>query len=116
MLSKSLVLFSVLLCIHAAAVQNAKHCCCSVYRLLTSPFIHGGLLHIAFNMMAFVPIGCSLERTMGSFALTHLIGLLIFLGAGIYIGLATAAAATAFRCVCLIVTVIVKAQNFCRFT
>ena len=54
-------------------------------------------MHIAFNMMAFVPIGCSLERTMGTLALTHLIGLLVFLGAGIYIGLATAAAATAFR-------------------
>lgn len=78
-----------------------------MYRLLTSPFIHGGLLHIAFNMMAFVPIGCSLERTMGTLALTYLVGLLIFLGAGIYIALATAAAATALRYGCSVFTVTV---------
>ena len=79
------------------AAVLSSYVCSSVYRLLTSPFVHGGLLHIAFNMLAFVPIGCSLERTMGTLALAHLIGLLIFLGAGIYIGLAMAAAAAAFR-------------------
>lgn len=48
-------------------------------------------------MLAFVPIGCSLERTLGTLALAHLISLLILLGAGIYIGFATAAAAAAVR-------------------
>ena len=54
-------------------------------------------MHVAFNMMAFVPIGCSLERTMGTLAFAHLIGLLIFLGDGAYIGLATGAAIVPFR-------------------
>lgn len=82
-----------LVCLSAQSVTKLLQ----VYRVLTSPFIHGGLLHIAFNMLAFVPIGCSLERTLGTLALAHLIGLLILLGAGIYIGFATAAAAAALR-------------------
>mmetsp|Transcript_17641 Transcript_17641/g.29642 ORF Transcript_17641/g.29642 Transcript_17641/m.29642 type:complete len:237 (-) Transcript_17641:854-1564(-) len=37
-----------------------------VYRALTSVVFHGGILHIAFNMLAFVPLGSSLERAIGS--------------------------------------------------
>ena len=69
----------------------------AVYRLLTSAFVHGGLLHVAFNMMAFVPIGTSLERMQGTLAFAHLIGLLIFVGGGAYVGFATAAAYIPWR-------------------
>ena len=71
---------------------------CAVYRLVTSAFVHGGLLHVAFNMMAFVPIGASLERMQGTLALAHLIGLLIFIGGGAYVGFATAASYIPWRC------------------
>ncbi|KAL3138650.1 hypothetical protein ABBQ32_006410 [Trebouxia sp. C0010 RCD-2024] len=62
-----------------------------VYRLLTSAFVHGGLLHVAFNMLAFMPIGTSLERIQGTLALSHLITLLIFVGGAAYTTFATAA-------------------------
>ena len=70
---------------------------CAVYRLVTSAFVHGGLLHVAFNMMAFVPIGTSLERMQGTLALAHLIGLLILMGGVAYIGFATAASYIPWR-------------------
>lgn len=44
-----------------------------VYRLLTSVFLHGGVLHILFNMMAFIPMGSGLERLVGSFNFFYLI-------------------------------------------
>ena len=69
----------------------------AVYRLLTSAFVHGGLLHVAFNMMAFVPIGTSLERMQGTLALIHLISLLLLLGGGSYVALATAASYIPWR-------------------
>lgn len=59
-----------------------------VYRIVASAFVHGGLLHVALNMLAFVPIGTSLERMQGTLALAHLTALLLLLGGGIYIGLA----------------------------
>lgn len=37
------------------------------WRLLTSVFLHGGLLHIAFNMYALYYIGMLLERPLGKF-------------------------------------------------
>lgn len=52
---------------------------------------------MAFNMMAFVPIGTSLERMQGTLALIHLISLLMFVGGGAYVGLATAAAYIPWR-------------------
>ncbi len=73
-----------------------------MYRLVTSAFVHGGLLHVAFNMMAFVPIGTSLERVQGTLALAHLIGLLTLMGGGTYIGFATAASYIPWRCVSVI--------------
>jgi len=36
------------------------------YRLLTSAFLHAGLLHIAFNMFALFLIGTQLEQLLGS--------------------------------------------------
>lgn len=37
-----------------------------IYRLITSAWFHNGILHIVFNMMAFIPMGSSLERMKGS--------------------------------------------------
>lgn len=56
-----------------------------LWRLITSATFHAGLLHLAFNMMAFFPMGTSLERALGSFHLTWLILILIFLGDALYI-------------------------------
>ncbi len=53
-------------------------------------------------MMAFVPIGTSLERVQGTLALAHLIGLLTLMGGGTYIGFATAASYIPWRCVSVI--------------
>ncbi|GMY14361.1 rhomboid-like protein 15 isoform X2 [Fagus crenata] len=47
-----------------------------VYRIYTSIFFHGSLLHVLFNMMALVPLGSELERIMGSVRLLYMIILL----------------------------------------
>jgi len=39
------------------------------WRLVTSAFIHGGVLHIAMNMMSLVAIGSSLEQSIGTIQL-----------------------------------------------
>jgi rhomboid domain-containing protein 1 len=57
----------------------------AVHRLLTASIFHAGLLHVVFNMMAFVPIGCSLERLMGSVQFMWLIALVWALGDGAYL-------------------------------
>lgn len=36
------------------------------YRLVTAMFLHGGLIHIGFNMMAFIEFGPALEELYGS--------------------------------------------------
>lgn len=51
-----------------------------VCRLFTSPFVHVGILHVAFNMLAFVPIASSLERQLGTLQTLHLLLLLIIVG------------------------------------
>ncbi|KAK9790544.1 hypothetical protein WJX73_007583 [Symbiochloris irregularis] len=56
-----------------------------VYRIFTSPLLHVGILHIAFNMLAFVPIASSLERTQGSLPLAHLLALLTLVGDSFFI-------------------------------
>ena len=38
----------------------------AVWRVLTAAVFHMGALHLAFNMLAFVPIGQSLERLVGT--------------------------------------------------
>ncbi|PNW88909.1 hypothetical protein CHLRE_01g050350v5 [Chlamydomonas reinhardtii] len=50
-----------------------------VYRLLTSVLVHGGLLHVTFNMLAFVPMACSLERLVGTVQFTYLLLLMTVL-------------------------------------
>ncbi|KAK9058738.1 hypothetical protein SSX86_023580 [Deinandra increscens subsp. villosa] len=47
-----------------------------VYRIFTSIFFHGSILHLVFNMMALVPLGSELERVMGSIRLLYMIVLL----------------------------------------
>src|SRR5260370_29641491 len=36
------------------------------YRLITAMFLHGGLIHIGFNMMALMQLGPALEELYGS--------------------------------------------------
>ena len=57
----------------------------AVWRLVTSPFFHVGLLHVAFNMLAFVPCGSGLERLLGTLLLAHHILLVMLLGNAFYI-------------------------------
>ena len=42
------------------------------YRMVTSVFVHGGLMHIAMNMSTLLAIGTSLERTYGSMKMLFL--------------------------------------------
>jgi membrane associated rhomboid family serine protease len=48
----------------------------SVYRFYTSVIFHASLLHVVFNMLAFVPLGSEVERIMGSIRLLYLVILL----------------------------------------
>jgi rhomboid domain-containing protein 1 len=43
------------------------------------------VLHLAFNMLAFVPIASSLERQLGTLQLLHLLLLLIIFGDIVYL-------------------------------
>ncbi|CAG9461937.1 unnamed protein product [Pedinophyceae sp. YPF-701] len=65
-----------------------------IYRVVTSMFVHLGLLHIAFNMLAFVPIGSVLERSLGTLRLAHTILALAIVSAVLHV--ATAAALLPF--------------------
>ncbi len=51
-----------------------------VYRFLTAAVFHIGLLHVAFNMLAFVPIGASLERQLGTLQFAYLLLLFVVVG------------------------------------
>ena len=48
-------------------------CICLVYRALTSPFFHLGILHLVMNMMAFLPMATAIERKQGSLSLVNLV-------------------------------------------
>jgi rhomboid domain-containing protein 1 len=37
-----------------------------VYRILTSPWFHGGILHLIFNMLSLQRLGGKLEKQFGS--------------------------------------------------
>uniref|UniRef100_A0A7S0RWB4 UBA domain-containing protein n=1 Tax=Pyramimonas obovata TaxID=1411642 RepID=A0A7S0RWB4_9CHLO len=52
-----------------------------VYRAFTSVVFHGGVLHIVFNMLAFVPLGSSLERAIGSVQYMYTILVFCVIGA-----------------------------------
>ena len=49
--------------------------------------LHMGILHVAFNMMALVPIGSSLERTHGTVSTAHLIALLAIISDIVFVAL-----------------------------
>ena len=51
-----------------------------VYRFLTAAVFHVGLLHVAFNMLAFIPIGASLERQLGTLQFAYLLLLFVVCG------------------------------------
>ena len=55
-------------------------------RLVTSAFVHVSVLHVAFNMLAFIPIACTLERQLGSLQFAHMLVLLILGGDAFYLG------------------------------
>ena len=46
--------------------ENATFARFQLYRIFTSVVIHNGILHLAFNMLAFVPMGQQLERLIGT--------------------------------------------------
>ena len=48
--------------------------------MITAPLLHLSLLHVAFNMLAFVPIAASLERSHGTLQLFITLSALNLLG------------------------------------
>ncbi|KAK9843680.1 hypothetical protein WJX81_002070 [Elliptochloris bilobata] len=44
-----------------------------IYRFLTAALFHIGLLHVAFNMLAFLPVGAVLERQLGTLQFAYLL-------------------------------------------
>ena len=56
----------------------------AVWRLFTSPFFHNGFLHLALNMSAWVPLGSSLERSVGSVQFAYLTLLFALLGGSLH--------------------------------
>ena len=59
-----------------------------VYRMFTSVFFHGSVLHLAFNMIAFVPMASSLERLLGTVQFTYILVLFTLLASSYHVGLA----------------------------
>ena len=64
-----------------------------VYRILTAPLCHGGIIHLAFNMTAFVPMASSLERLLGSVQFLHIVFLFVALSSCFHVALAVIAGA-----------------------
>ena len=56
------------------------------WRLLTSAFVHGGLLHLAFNMLCLAGVGRTVERLVGSTGL-----LLLYVSSALVASLASVA-------------------------
>lgn len=64
----------------------------AVYRIYSSVLFHGSLLHVLFNMLAFVPLGSELERIMGSIRLSYITILLATSNALLHLLIAVLAA------------------------
>ena len=58
------------------------------YRIITSAFLHGGLMHIGMNMMSLVAIGGMLEPLYGSVKFLWITWMSILLGGFCYLALA----------------------------
>ena len=56
--------------------------------MFTSVLFHGSVLHLAFNMMAFVPMASSLERLLGTVQFTYILVLFTLLASIFHVGLA----------------------------
>lgn len=56
-----------------------------IWRLVTAPFVHAGLLHVTLNMLTWLSIGSSLERSMGSFLIGWIVMILVLLGNVLYV-------------------------------
>ena len=69
----------------------------TVYRIYTSIFFHGSLLHILFNMLALVPLGSELERIMGSVRMLYITILLATSNAIFHLLIALLAAHSPFH-------------------
>ncbi|GLI60424.1 hypothetical protein VaNZ11_002576, partial [Volvox africanus] len=65
-----------------------------VYRIFTAVLIHGGLLHLTFNMLAFVPMGASLERAVGTLQLLYFMALSCLLEGTLYVACSVMLAAS----------------------
>ena len=74
-------------CLAAEPVINR----CQLYRVFTAPMLHLGLLHIGFNMMALLPMGALMERTLGSIYLLWLVQIIMALSGVIYAAIALGA-------------------------
>lgn len=74
-------------CFSGEGILNGR-----VYTIFTSVLFHGGLLHLVFNMMAFVPMGGSIERQLGSVRYTYLVLLFTITNAVLAILIAAMAA------------------------
>ena len=62
-----------------------------VHRVFTYAWFHGSVIHLAFNMMAFVPMATSLERLLGTVQFTHVIALFTLLTSCYHVCLAVVA-------------------------
>ena len=68
-----------------------------VHRILTAPLFHGGIIHLAFNMTAFVPMASSLERLLGSVQFCHIVFLFVALSSCFHVALAVVAGVLGFN-------------------
>lgn len=69
----------------------------AVYRIYTSIIFHGSILHVMFNMLAFVPLGSELERITGSIRMLYMIILLATSNAILHLLIALLAACIPFN-------------------
>ena len=64
----------------------------AVWRFFTGPILHGGLLHVVLNMLAFVPLASSAEAHLGSTLFCHLMFVLTLVTGVIFVLIAYALA------------------------
>ena len=67
------------------------------FRIFSSAFVHGGLMHIGFNMFNFVVTGPSLERRIGTLRLLNLVLVLVAALGALYMFVAFGALLAGFR-------------------